>query len=460
MGTIFSEYERVSAGKNKRLRQAALDIVEEGIRKVIPYEAVRRLISFDGKTIRIGDREISMDTVRHIYVTGAGKGSFPIAQALDEIFGERIRKGFVAVKEGEKRRLEHIEIFESSHPIPDERSVEAADQVLAILKEAGERDLIFAAVTGGSSALLNKPAGNITIDHLRELNTKLLNCGAEIGKINTVRKHICLLKGGRLVKYGQPATVVTLTFDTAPPDMPWPDLCLPDPTTFSEAIGVLKDYRLWEDIPESIRAYLCQGENRPELETVKSLENMKQFIFSVADPRTACEAAAEGAKQRGYEPHILSTIMEGEAKDVGVVMAGITDEILAYGRPFAAPCALISGGETTVTIAGEHGMGGPNQETVLGFADKIRHRKGYVFVSIDTDGTDGPCDKAGGIVDGDTLRKAEQKGICIRQGIYGHDSARVLEELGDDIITGHTGTNVMNLRVVLIDEEGTDGEDR
>lgn len=453
MKTLFHDYERLVDSKDRKLREDALAIVEAGVRRVIPYDAVRELIQFDGKQIRMGELELLLDDIEHIYVVGAGKGSFPIAQALDEIFGSRITKGFVVVKGGEKRRLEHIEIFESSHPVPDERSIQAADRLIEILNEAGEKDLVFAAVTGGSSALVNKPVGEINIEDLKEINTMLLNCGAEIGKINTVRKHICLLKGGHLVKLGQPAMVVTLTFDTSPPDMPWPDLCLPDPTTFEEAVQIMKEYGLWDAAPEHVKEYLLYGLKNPELETVKSLSGMKQAVFSVADPRLACTAAAEQAEKLGYEPHILSTIMAGEAKDVGIVMAGIADEIIDYSRPFQAPCALISGGETTVTIQGEHGTGGPNQETVLGFASKIRHEKGYAFVSMDTDGTDGPCEKAGGIVDGRTLEKAREKEIRFETSLHRHNSSEMLEVLGDDLVTGHTGTNVMNLRVLLIGKE-------
>ena len=453
MSTIFCNYEQLVAGGNRALRKAALDIADAGVRKVIPYDAVKKLVSYRDGMIRIGALEIPDSTVENIYVVGAGKGSFPIARALDEILGNRIRKGFVAVKEGEKRRLEHIEIFESSHPIPDGRSITAADQIIKILNMAGEKDLVFAAITGGSSALVNKPAGEITIEALQDINTKLLNCGAEIGKINTVRKHLCLIKGGRLVQYGQPAMVITLTFDTAPPDMPWPDMCLPDPTTFEAAVQILKDYDLWNGASDSVKEYLLRGRSHPELETVKTLENMHQAIFSVADPRLACSAAAEKARELGYEPYILSTVMEGEAKDVGIVMAGMANEVLERGRPFNAPCALISGGETTVTIQEAHGVGGPNQETVLGFAEKIRHKDGYAFVSMDTDGTDGPCDKAGGIVDGNTIIKAKEKGIHFGKALHEHDSAAVLEKLGDDLVTGHTGTNVMNLRVVVIKGE-------
>lgn len=450
---LFDNGEQLRMEDDKGLKKDVLRIVEEGIKKVIPYVATKEAIHYEGDTLKIGTMEFLRQDIEHIYVIGVGKGSYPIAQALDEIFGDEITEGFVIVKEGEKRRLPHIEIFESSHPIPDERSVEGAKRMMAILKKAGSNDLVLAAITGGASALANLPADGISVEDLKTVNHQLLKCGASIGKMNAVRKHLCLIKGGRVVQCGQPATVITFTFDTAPPDMPWPDMCLPDPTTFADAIHVLKTYNLWDKVPVSIRERLTWGMNHPEAETIKSLEGMKQQVISVADPEMACLAAAEEAKRLGYTPYILSTTMEGEAKDVGIVLAGISDEILTKDRPFKKPCALISGGETTVTINGKCGEGGPNQETVLGYITKIRGAKDFAFVSIDTDGTDGPCKIAGGIVDGNSKRKLQDAGIDVNSELREHNSSKVLEAIGGAIMTGHTGTNMMNLRVVVLKNE-------
>ena len=447
---LFKNEEILSFGDEKSLRQDVLKIVEAGIRKVIPYESTKDAIYYRDGVLQIGKMKFQREDIENIYVVGVGKGAFPIAQALDEIFKDEIREGFVIVKEGEKRRLNHIEIFESSHPIPDERSIEGAKRMVEILKKAGPKDLVLAAITGGSSALANLPAEGISIQDLKDINSQLLKCGAEIGKMNAVRKHLCMIKGGRAVACGQPAAVITFTFDTAPPDMPWPDMSLPDPTTFQDAVHVLKSYNIWETAPESVKSRLLWGESHPEAETVKSLEGMRQEIISVADPEAACRAAAEQAEKLGYKPYILSTIMEGEAKDVGVVLAGISDEILKNSRPFSKPCALISGGETTVTIQGECGKGGPNQETVLGFIDKIRANQGFAFVSIDTDGTDGPCDIAGGIVSGSSKKVLAEKHIDINKELRNHNSSRVLQSIDSAIVTGHTGTNVMNLMVVVL----------
>ena len=431
-------------------RRHALQIAEAGIKSVIPYESTKKYIALTGDVLNVDSLSFKLNEINHIYVVGVGKGSYPIAQALDDILGDRITDGFLVVKEGEKRTLPHIEVFESSHPFPDQRSVTGALRIKEILEKAGENDIVFAAVTGGSSALVNIPAGRITIDEMRETNRLLLQCGADIRQMNAVRKHLCNLKGGRIVQYGQPAFVITFTLDTNTPGMPWPDLCLPDPSTFHDAITVLHNYNLWDKVPDSVRERLLDGMEHPEKETLKTLDGMKQALFSVGNQRVACAAAAQKAKDLGYTPWVLSSCIDGEAKDVGMVLAGITNEIIASGNPFSAPCALISGGETTITIIGKPESGGPNQECVFGFANKLRTKDDVAFVSIDTDGTDGPTDIAGGIVDGYTKDLMKQHGISFSDLFSKHGTSAALLKLQDAIYTGNTGTNVMNLRVVVI----------
>lgn len=435
---------------NSELREDVLSIVAHGIKQVIPYDRTRQLIQLQGTDIVIGDDRFPLKPSSRIYFIGAGKGSFPIAKAIDELFGPQIARGLVVVKAGEPLALPHIEVFASSHPLPDERSVEAARRICAILDAAGPDDYVIAAITGGASAMLNSPPEGISIDDIRTVNALLLESGAAIGKVNTLRKHICMLKGGRLVHLAQPATVITLTLDTAPPDMPWPDMCLPDPTTFQDALDVVDTYLERGQVPPSIMQYLEMGVSHPEMETLKSLDGMHHFLYRFGGPADACLAAAEQAKSLGYAPHILSTSLEGEAKDLGIFLAGMANEIVRSDRPFQAPCALISGGETTVTIHTKAGKGGPNQETALGFATKIIDEAPVCCLSIDTDGTDGPCDIAGGLADSKTKGRLLGKGIDIHAVLQNHDAGTALELLEDAIVTGHTGTNVMNLRVVLI----------
>lgn len=440
----------ISKGQTK-VRKDALEIIEHGIRCAVPYSRTFELIQISDGILTIGKETMFLKELNHIYVIGVGKGSFPIAQALDEKLGDLITEGLVVVKDGEKRTLPHIDMFESSHPIPDHRSIAAAKKIIRILNKAEKGDLVLAAVTGGSSAMANLPADPITIEELRDLNVKLLKCGAPIGKINTVRKHICGVKGGRLLEYASPAKMITFTLDTAPPDMPWPDMCLPDPTTYDDAVEVLHEYNLWDSIAPSIKDRLEQGQRGEAAETVKSLEPFDCSLYSVSDPRTCCEAAEQRAKELGYNTMLLSTAIDGEAKELGIILAGIAAEIARFNRPVGTPCAIISGGETTVTIHDVCGNGGPNQETALGFASKWFLESAVCCISIDTDGTDGPCPIAGGIVDGLTQKRAEAMKINISDSLNTHNSSNALAALGDEIITGHTGTNVMNLRVVVIE---------
>jgi glycerate 2-kinase len=448
---FYKNYGELTVHGQSAVRKDALQIIQDGIcRGAAPDLGTRAIVKVEGDLLKVGDLSFSLSAFEHIYVVGAGKGSFPIAAALEELLGERLSGGVVVVKEGEKRRLKRIDILEAGHPIPNEASISGAQKVLDVARRAGEKDLVFAAVTGGASALVTLPPEGITLADVQEVNDLLLKCGGTIRDINTVRKHLCLLKGGRLVAHIQPAQAITLTLDTSPEGLPWPDLCLADPSTCQDAIDVLHLFDIWDAVPPSIRAYLQEGLQHPEWETVKSLQGFKAALFSVGSPVTACEAASASAERLGYRPVILSSNLEGESIDVGICLAGIAKEVLRYDRPFPKPCALITAGETTVTIHGSHGSGGPNQEVALAFAFKLGKKENVCCVSIDTDGTDGPTQIAGGISDGQTLDRAQAAGLNIAEHLRRHDSADALTRLGDTIVTGHTGTNVMNLRVIVI----------
>lgn len=447
---IKNEKDLLSVGQ-KRLRRDALKIIQSGIQASDPGLGTLKHIRVDGDTLIVGADIFDMKAIDHIYVVGAGKGSFPIAESLESLLGKRISQGFVVVKKGEKRRLRYIEIIEAGHPIPDQNSIAGAEKIQAIAEKATEKDLVFAAITGGSSALVTLPPGDIQLEEIKTLTDLLLRCGAAINEINIVRKHLCKVKGGQLVAQIQPAEAITLTLDTQPEGgMPWPDMSLADPYTFQDAIDVLHYYDLWECVAPSIRRYLEYAKSRPELETVKSLDGMRTRILSVGDPATSCEAAAETARLLGYKPAILSTFMEGEAKEVAKSLAGIAMEVERFGRPFKKPCALISGGELTVTLSGNYGQGGPSQEFALGFAAALLGENEMACAAVDTDGTDGPTDIAGGIVDGLTRKESQKLGIRLEDFLKNHDSGTALGRLNSAIITGHTGTNVLDLRVILI----------
>ena len=436
-------------------RNLVIDIIEHALEVMDPRDSVKKIVKVDDReNLKVGDLEYPCARARaigNIYVLGAGKGSLFIAEALEEILEDRIKDGIIVEKRGQGRKLERIKVLEAGHPIPDKEGYEAAQSIVKLAMEATNGDLVFFCVTGGASALLPLPAEGITLKDKIKINDMLLKCGAKIEEINAVRKHISSVKGGRLAKYIHPAEVINLIIVDEVAGLPWGPT-VPDKTTFQDAIYALKKYGLYDKIPSSVRSHLERGLKDRSLETPKpsDFQGMKVHNFILGNAEKVCEAAHERARELGLNSMILSTVIEGESREVGTVLAGIAKEIAKNRRPIEPPCAMISGGEVTITITGETGEGGPNQEFVLSFSLMIDGNERIVAASVDTDGTDGPTDIAGGIVDVYTVERAEELGIDIPEHIMKHNTSYVLKRLKDAIYTGPTGTNVMNLRVFVI----------
>ncbi|MCD6530363.1 glycerate kinase [Candidatus Bathyarchaeota archaeon] len=447
---IKNSGELVSHG-NVTGRKLILDIIEYALEAMDPRRRVRKLLSIDDGRLKVGELEYELSGIGDIYVLGAGKGSVFIAEALEEILGDRIKDGIVVEKRGQGKKLRRIKVLEASHPLPDRDGYEAACSVVDLAKEATERDIVFFCLAGGASALLPLPADDITLEDKIKVTDMLLKCGARIDEINAVRKHISAIKGGRLAKYIHPAEIINLIIVDEVAGLPWGPT-VPDKTTFQDAVYTLKKYGLYDKIPSSIKNYLERGLRDESLETPKQSDfrEIKLHNFILGNAEMVCEAADEKAKELGLNSMILSTMIEGESKEVGTVLAGIAKEIAKNRRPVNPPCAVISGGETTVTITGEPGEGGRNQELALSFSLMVDGSKRIVAASVATDGTDGPTDIAGGIVDGYTVKRAEELGIDIAEHIAKHDSSHVLKKLNDAVYTGPTGTNVMDLRVFIV----------
>ena len=363
-------------------------------------------------------------------------------------------KGIINVKYGFAGELHHTEIIEAGHPLPDQKGVEGARKIVDLLHSAGERDLIFSLISGGGSALLPLPAGTIALAEKQALTRKLLECGAPIGEINAIRKHISLSKGGQLARAAFPATTVNLMLSDVVGDKmdviasgPF----VPDQSTFREAWAIIQKYDL-TDIPESIRAHLQNGLEGKIPETPKAGDVVFSRVYNriVGSNLLALEAAREEAERRGYTTLILSSMVEGETKEVARVHTAIAKEILASGRPIRAPACVISGGETTVTIRGQ-GLGGRNQEFCLAAAlDLMDLPPRVVILSGGTDGNDGPTAAAGAIVDPQTVQRGIQAGMKAAEYLRNNDSFRFFEKTGDLLITGPTKTNVMDVRLVLV----------
>jgi glycerate-2-kinase len=370
---------------------------------------------------------------------------------LVEVLGPRIKKGLIIVKKGQYGKLDQIRVVEAGHPLPDEEGMKGAEDVVEIANEAKKGDLVFCAITGGASAMMPIPVEGVSLGDLRDLTDLLLKSGASVNEINSVRKHVSAISGGGLAMQIHPAEIINLIVVDEVASRPWGPT-VPDVTTFKDAKIILKKYNLWGRVPLSIRRHLQTGLANPNLETPKpaDFENLKVHNIILADNRIACEMAKKKADALGLNSLILSTVLEGESLHVGTVLASIAREIEENGRPISPPCALITGGETTVTISGKSSRGGPSQELALSFALRIEGSAKIVFASVDTDGTDGPTDVAGGIVDGETVERAKDMRLDIYGSLMKHDSFNVLTKLKDGIFTGSTGTNVMDLDVTLV----------
>ena len=448
---IKNKDELLSHG-NVKGRRIALDILEYALEAVDSYKAVKKMVHIEEGNLIVGHLKFNLSKVGDIYVVGAGKATMPIGRALEDVLGGKIRDGLVIVKRGQKRKLKRIRVIEAGHPIPDEAGMEGAKEMIKIAKSAREGDLVLSAITGGSSALAPLPVEGISLEDKKKVTELLLKSGAVIQEINAVRKHISAIKGGKLAKHIHPAEIINLTVsDVIGDPLDYiTDLTVPDTSTFEDAVFALKKYGLWKKVSDSVRAHLKKGLADPSLETPKDFAGMKVHTFILSNNEAVCEVAKNRAEELGFNSLILSTMIEGESREAGIVLAGIAKEIEKNGRPLKPPSVLISGGETTVTIQGECGEGGRNQEFVLGFSLKIDGSKNIVVASVGTDGTDGPTDIAGGIADGYTLKRAKEKGIDVSKNLRGHNSSYVFRQLEDYIFTGPTGTNVMDLGVVVI----------
>jgi len=446
---IKNRKELISHG-NIEARKAAVDIIDHVIKEANPYTATRNLVHLDGNILTVADLRFDLSKRGKIYVLGAGKATYPIARALDEILGDRIHDGLIIVKQGQGDSLSRIKVREATHPLPGMHGYIAAQEMLSLAERAHEGDIVFCAITGGSSSLAPFPAPGMSIKEKRKVHELLLNSGATIREINTVRKHLSRIKGGRLALAIFPAELVNLTVSdvTGDPLDYITDPTVPDSSTFADAIQVLENYRLLHRLPDPAREYLLKA--TPEMENPKDFSGRPVHNFILVRSGVPCDAASAKAAELGFVPLILTSTLEGESREVSSVFTAIAREVRACGRPLPAPCAIIASGEVTVTLRGEHERGGPNQEFALAAALQLDGWDGIVIAAVDTDGTDGPTGFAGGLVDSSTLITAERKELDLAYSLRTHAAADALSALGDAIVTGQTGTNVNDLYLMLI----------
>ena len=431
-------------------------VLDAALAAVEPAAAVRAALRREHGGFVLGDRNYRLVDLRRVLVVGAGKASAPMAAAVETLLPHDLPvDGSVTVRYGHAVPTQRVRIREASHPVPDAAGVEASRAIADLLEPADERDLVVCVISGGGSALLTLPADGISLEDLQRTTDALLRSGATIAEINTLRKHLDLVKGGGLVRLAHPAPVATLVLSDVvgnPLDAIASGPTVPDSTTWSDAAGVLDRYDLWDAVPTSVADRLRAGVQGHLPDTPKPGDPLfaQAQTAIVGSNLLACQAAAAAAEGFGLATQVLTTYIEGEAREVARVLAGLLREVDASGHPLPRPCCLVAGGETTVTVRGS-GKGGRNQELALAAAPALHGLASVMLASIGTDGSDGPTDAAGAWVDGSTIDHAIASGLDPGAYLRNNDAYTLFDRLGGEhlIRTGPTNTNVNDLYVLI-----------
>src|SRR5579875_3248849 len=423
-----------------RLRRDATAILQAALAAVEPYVATRRALRLHQGRLTVAGRAYRLRPGARVIAIGAGKAGAPMAQAVEDVLGDRLAGGTIVVKTGYTAPLRRIVLREAGHPVPDAAGEAGARELLGAAAGLRSSDLVLCLISGGGSALLPAPQPGVTLDDLVRTTSLLLHSGATIGEINTVRKHLSRVAGGRLAAAAAPARVVTLVVSDIvgnPLEAIASGPTVPDPTTYADALRILDARGLAARVPAAALDALRRGAAGALPETPKPGDPVfrRGHVTVVADNRTAARAAAREARRLGYHALLLSTYMEGEAREVGRVLAGVARQ-------------LAGGGETTVTVTGT-GRGGRNQEVALGAAAGLRGVPGALVASFASDETDGTTDAAVAVADGTTLARAEALGLLAAQHLRDNDAYPFFDALGDLIRTGPTNTNVTDLMLIL-----------
>ena len=432
----------------RELQQAALDAID-------PATGIRRHVRRERDDLVVAGHRYKLDEYEHVFVIGGGKAAVPMMAATAEILNDSLDQGVVVTKYGHAEGIGSsssvfdpsaldVRIIEAGHPVPDDNSVLGAQAVADLASRATGQDLVICLISGGGSALLTLPVPSLTLSDLQELTDALLRSGATIDEINAVRKHCSRIKGGHLAQLAAPADVITLILSDVvgdPVDVIASGPTVPDTTTVADAREVLERY----DIGRGNEDFSFLQETPKPGNTI--FEHVHHVL--IGSNRQAARAAVTKARQVGFDALLLSTYVEGEAREVAKVAAGLAKGMHTYGDPLSPPACLVWGGETTVTVRGQ-GKGGRNQELALAAALALEGWSGVLLMALATDGTDGPTDAAGAVVTGDTIGRARELGLDPWAALQSNDSYHFFEALGDLIITGPTGTNVNDLLFLLV----------
>lgn len=436
------------------LRRAARAILASAMEAGDARRLTREVLWLDGPRLAVGSRAVDLERVRGILVVGGGKVSGAMAEAAEAVLGERVTGGLVVVKDAGGAQTRRVRVVEAGHPVPDQRGQDAATEILRLAASAGAEDLVLGLVSGGGSALLPLPVPGLALDEKQVVTRLLLEAGATINEFNTVRKHLSRLKGGQLARAAAPAPMVALLLSDVvgdPLDVIASGPTAPDPTTFADALAVLDRFELRARVPAAARRHLEAGVRGEAAETPKPGDPVFAGVTNlvIGNNRLVTDAAVATARRLGFTPLLLTRRLQGEAREAARVFAAILAEVAGSGQPVRRPACVVAAGETTVTVRGS-GKGGRCQEFCLALAPMLAEMPGALVLAAGTDGADGPTDAAGAVVDATTLARAGARGLDARTALAANDAYHFFAALGDLILTGPTGTNLMDLYLGLL----------
>ncbi len=437
-----------------RLKKDAGTIFHAGLEAVEPETAIYRHCKREGDNLFIGNKTYALSKYENIYLIGAGKAASPMTFAMETLLDDKLTGGVAVVKYGHFSKSNTIKIIEAGHPVPDENGLKGAESIMQIAIQAREKDLILCLISGGGSALLPLPVPGITLKDKQATIKILLACGAAINEINSIRKHISGIKGGLLAQAAYPASFISLILS----DVIGDDLdiiasgpSVPDSSTYRDCMDIIARYGISKKLPPAVFRHLQNGLKGLIPETPKPQDPIfnKTRNLIIGSNMEAIRSAKIKAQHLGYNTLILSSMIQGETREIARMHAAVAKEIRKTGHPLSPPACILTGGETTVTISG-NGKGGRNQEFALAAAIDIDGHENIVIFSAGTDGTDGPTDAAGAVADTTTIKRASEKKTNAQEYLSNNDSYHFFQSINDLVITGPTQTNVMDLRIILV----------